>query len=317
MKLTLPPTMLFMAACFWGVSIPIMKALSTEQSLLAPGVSSISASAASLGVRFAGAALIIAVIMRISLLKVTKLEGINGAVLGLITAVSMWLQVDGINYTSASTAGFLIAMYSVFIPLFTWLSGRRRMTFLLSLCCLLVLGGMLTLTGVDPRTFSLGRGEWESLCAAVLFATQILWVDKLKPGTYDPSRVTLVLCATVAGFCLVTLAFLPGGVAVIPATHASWRAGILTLFLGLFGTAFPFLIMNQFQSKVGPISAGFIYCFEPIATALGALFLPEMLGRTGTDYVNETLSMRLFVGGGLVIAANLILLRDHSKPASA
>ncbi len=290
-----------------------MKALGTEQTILAPQAGTLTSSAASLGMRFGGAALFIALFARVSPFRLLRSEWLNGIVLGLITAVSMCLQVDGLNYTSASTAGFLIALYCVLIPLFLWLAGKRKMTLILALCCLLVLAGMAALTGLDPRNVSLGRGEWESLGAAALFSLQIIWVDRLRPGTYQPVRVTWALCATVALFCFLALACLPNGLGVFIATHGSPRAGWLTAFLSLFGTALPFLIMNRFQSQVGPVTAGFIYCFEPIMAAVGALFLPALLIRTGAVYANEIFSLRLAMGGGLILAANLLLLRDHAK----
>ncbi len=303
--------MLLIAAGAWGICIPIMKVLSTEQHFLAPETGTISAAAASLAVRFGFAIITVTLISRISPRSISKKEWWNGFVLGMLTAISMWIQIDGINYTSASTAGFLIAMYSIFIPLFTWISGRRKMTLPLAICCLLVIGGMGTLTGFNLHTFSLGRGEWESLIAAVLFSCQILWVDRLTPGWVDPERLTWVLCSTVSLFCLIALSFFPGGLSNLGDLHASARAIYLTAFLSILGTAVPFLIMNRFQSRVSPVAAGFIYCFEPITTAVGALFLPALLVRAGGGYDNENFTLRLILGGSLVLAANLVLLADR------
>jgi drug/metabolite transporter (DMT)-like permease len=307
--------MLLLASFCWGISIPVMKALGVEQNALAPHIGSMSGSAASLAVRFGGAVMMISLFARVSPLAIRPIEWMNGGVLGIITAVSMWMQVDGLHYTSASVSGFLIAMYCVFIPIFSWVGGRRGMTPLLILCCLLVIVGMAALTGIDPRSFHLGRGEWESLGAAVLFACQILWVSGIKPGSCEPARLTWALCAAVALCCAASLALLPGGFGALAATHSSVRAGLLTAVLSVFGTALPFLLMNLFQSKVGPITAGFIYCFEPIAAAVGALFLPELLVRAGGSYLNESFSMRLTLGGALILAANLLLLRDKGEPS--
>jgi hypothetical protein len=44
--------MLFLAAALWGLCIPIMKALGTEQTLLFPDAGSFSSSLASLALRF-------------------------------------------------------------------------------------------------------------------------------------------------------------------------------------------------------------------------------------------------------------------------
>ncbi|MDB5047513.1 MAG: protein of unknown function transrane [Fibrobacteres bacterium] len=308
--------MLFIASCLWGVCIPIMKALGTEQSILAPLAGSMGGSAASLCVRFGMAAAVVLLVSRRSPFGIRPAEWKHGSILGGVTAVSMFLQVDGLNYTNASTAGFLIALYCVLVPLFTWAVGRRRMTPVLFLCCALVVAGMAALTGFDPRTVSLGRGEWENLGAACLFAGQILWVDRVPRNQVDPSRLTFVLCASVSMACLAALVFLPGGLPALFQAHASARAAWLTLFLALLGTTLPFLIMNRFQSMVGPVAAGFIYCIEPLTAALGAFFLPELLVRNPALYANEAVTIRLAIGGALILAANLLLLRDRADPVS-
>jgi drug/metabolite transporter (DMT)-like permease len=302
--------MLFLASCLWGLCIPVMKALGTEQAILAPQAGSLGGSAASLCSRFGLAALAVLLLTRLSPWRINRTEWRHGLILGGFTATSMFLQVDGLNYTNASTAGFLIALYCVLIPLFTWAAGRRRMTWVLFLCCLLVLGGMGALTGFDPRSFHLGRGEWENLGAACLFAGQILTVDGVPRDKVDPARLTFVLCLSVSLACLAATAVLPGGLPVLAQAHASARAAGLTLFLALLGTAGPFLIMNRFQAKVDPVAAGFLYCIEPLTAALGAFVLPELLARPGL-YANEALTGRLAAGGLLILAANLLLLRDR------
>jgi drug/metabolite transporter (DMT)-like permease len=308
-----PAFLLFIASCLWGVCIPIMKALGVEQHILAPQAGSLGGSAASLCARFGLAALALVLLTRLSPFKINAAEGKHGAILGAFTAVSMFIQVDGLNYTSASTAGFLIALYCVLIPIFTWAVGKRRMTWILSGCCLLVLAGLAALTGFDPRALSLGRGEWENLGAACLFAGQILWVDRVPRDQVDPSRLTFVLLASVSLACLAALAFLPGGLPMLVQTHSSARALGLTLFLALLGTTVPFQIMNRFQSHVSPVTAGFVYCIEPLTASLGAFFLPALLVRDPAFYPNERVTFRLVVGGVLILAANLLLLRDRPE----
>lgn len=307
--------MLFLASCLWGVCIPIMKALGTEQAILAPQGGSMGGSAASLCARFGLAALVVLLWSRQSPLRIRPEEWKHGAILGGFTAVSMFLQVDGLNYTDASTAGFLIALYCVLVPIFTWFAGKRKMTPVLLSCCLLVLAGMAILTRFDPRTFSLGRGEWENVGAACLFAGQILWVDRVPRDKVDPTRLTFVLCATVSIVCLIALAFLPGGLPVLQASHSSARAIALTLFLAILGTTLPFVIMNRYQKWVGAVAAGFIYCIEPLTAALGAFFLPELLVRDPALYANEAVTVRLAIGGAFILTANLLLLRDRTSRA--
>lgn len=310
----LPVGMLFLAAAFWGVSIPVMKVLSTEQRVLFPEAGSLSASLASLCMRFGLAGLAVAAAVRFSPARLTRYELRNGIILGVITAVSMFLQVDGLNYTSASTAGFLIALYCVLVPVLAWAFGWRRFTFILLACCVLVLIGLGILTGVTPRALGLGRGEWENLGAAFLFAVQILWVARLKPGGFDPDRLTVVLCLTVSVLSAALLYWQLPGLETLPRIHASPRALALTLFLALLGTAAPFVAMNRFQPRVDPVIAGFIYCIEPVATAFGAVFLPELLSRDALLYPNEPLTARICLGGAFILAANILLSRDRTGP---
>jgi drug/metabolite transporter (DMT)-like permease len=266
--------------------------------------------------RFGTAGLAVVLLARLNPFAFTRRELGQGGILGLITAASMFLQVDGLNYTSANRAGFLIALYCVLVPVFAWALGRRRFTVLLFACCALVVVGLGILCGVTPSDFSLGRGEWENLGAAALFAVQILWVSRLAPGTFHPDRVTAVLCLTVAVSCIAVLAVQSPGLETLARIHASPRALALTAFLALLGTAAPFVAMNRFQPRVDPVAAGFLYCIEPLATAAGALFLPGLLVRDPSLYPNEPLTLRVCAGGACILAANLLLLRDKSAPPS-
>lgn len=311
-----PAAFLLLAALLWGLCIPVMKSLAAEQDWIAPGVASAAGSLASLAVRFGLAALALMAAFRVPPWRIRRVEWAHGAALASVTAVSMFLQVDSLDYTQASTAGFLIAMYCVLVPVIAWAARLRPMTPILAASCVLVLAGMAVLTGFSPRDMRLGRGEWENLGAACLFALQILWVDRITAGKADPDRVTVALLILVGLACAAALFLIPGGPALPARLHASPRAMALEAALALLGTALPFALMNRFQAKVGAVAAGFIYCCEPLATALGAFWLPELLVSDPSIYPNERPSLRLFAGGALILAANLWLIRDKaSKPA--
>jgi len=309
-----PAPFLLLAACLWGLCIPVMKALAAEQDWLAPGHGSAAASLAALAVRFGMAAFVLMAALRIAPWNLRRQEWAHGAALAAFTAVSMFLQVDGLNYTSASTAGFLIALYCVLVPLFAWAARLRPMTPVLAGSCLLVLAGMAVLTGFQPRDMRLGRGEWENLAAACLFAAQILWVDRVPAGETDPFKVTIGLILLVALACAACLLFIPGGIYLPARLHASPRSFFLEAALALLGTALPFALMNRFQTGVGSVAAGFIYCCEPLATALGAFWLPELLVRNPALYPNEHPTPRLLAGGALILGANLLLWKDRARP---
>jgi drug/metabolite transporter (DMT)-like permease len=66
--------------------------------------------------------------------------------------------------------------------------------------------------------------------------------------------------------------------------------------------------MNRYQPEVSASEAGIIYGAEPLFASVFALFLPALFARwAGVAYDNERLTLRQLVGGGLVIAANVLL----------
>ena len=73
--------------------------------------------------------------------------------------------------------------------------------------------------------------------------------------------------------------------------------------------------MNHWQRDVEATEAGLIYCAEPLWTSVFALFLPAWLAAwTATDYANETPTVRLLLGGGLITAANVcIQIRNNAE----
>jgi len=79
---------------------------------------------------------------------------------------------------------------------------------------------------------------------------------------------------------------------------------ILVLFCTLGG----YLFMNRWQREITATEAGIIYCVEPVIASALALFLPAWFSVcAGIHYANESLTVRLLIGGGLVTVANVLL----------
>jgi hypothetical protein len=69
-----------------------------------------------------------------------------------------------------------------------------------------------------------------------------------------------------------------------------------------------FNLSNHWQKAVTSTEAGLIYTAEPVFASVFALFLPSLIAQwTRLDYKNERLSTSLMIGGGLIVAANLVM----------
>jgi hypothetical protein len=66
--------------------------------------------------------------------------------------------------------------------------------------------------------------------------------------------------------------------------------------------------MNRWQPHVTATEAGLIYGIEPVMASVFALFLPAVLSQFAKlNYANEHITRHLFVGGSIIVAANVLL----------
>ena len=313
-KARLASRYLVVACAMWGLSFPAGKALIMVQAQLAPENDSWFYSAVGMVARFAVAA---AIVVGLSWRNRPTMDEIwQGVGVAFFGGVGMLFQLDGLAHTEASTSAFLTQGSVIFIPLMAALIQKKRPSLVDALCIILAIAGVAVLAGFDPRTLHLGRGEAETLISALFFTGHIMWLERPRFANNNSLTVSWIMFALVALIC-VTVVLLSGpGVSLAVSSISSVSAWF---FLGiLIGpcTLMAFLLMNHWQRHITATKAGLIYCLEPVFASLLALFLPALFSRVaGLDYANETVTLRLLVGGGLVMAANVLMQAGSSHGA--
>jgi drug/metabolite transporter (DMT)-like permease len=309
--------MLLVANLFWGLSFPLIKAIVYEHQQLLPASATWFITSMTIAPRFVIASLVLLFIAGRQLRDVTRLELRQGLGLGGFAALGMLFQNDGLQFTSASTSAFLTQLYAILIPVYIALRARRSPALVVWIACALVLAGVGTLARFNWREMHLGRGEIETLVSSFFFMGQILLLENKAFAGNRVLPITTVMFVTQAvlfsGMAFVTA---PEPAAVfVPFTSPVWL--LFVLLLTLFCTLGAYILMNRWQPKITATEAGLLYCTEPLFASAMALVLPGIFSRwAGIDYPNETLTMNLFVGGGLITLANvLIQLRPPAKPA--
>ena len=308
--------MLVFCTAFWGLSFPTTKALAIAQQKLLPDANTWFIASLCIVYRFAAAALIMLLLSVRTLRMVTREELRQGIGLGIFGGGGILLQVDGLAYTSASTSAFLTQCYCVIIPI--WVAWRQRgwPTRVVLLSCALVVAGVAVLANVEWRHFRLGRGEVETIAASILFTGQILWLERPRYARNNVKHFSLVM------FLVMSLVSLP--VAVLTAQQPldwlrAYESQAALGFLGIlvvFCTCGGYLLMNHWQRLVTATEAGLIYCVEPVFASLFAWFTPAWFSAwAAIDYPNETLTLSLLIGGGLITAANIIIQMPARSPA--
>ncbi len=300
--------MLALATLFWGLSFPVMKALGQIQQQLLPDTSSWFGTAFFNALRFGIAALLLALFTFRSLNKISHSELWQGSILGLFGGIGIILQMDGLNYTTASTSAFLTQAYCIVLPIILAVRNKSWPSLELLMACLLVVIGIVILSDINLKTFRLGRGETETLLGSMVFAAQILWLERPVFRQNNVLHFSLIMFVAIALVGIVAILF----------TMRSWAEPLILLRspsvhiligqLVIFCTLIAYVMMNYWQPKVSSAEAGLIYCVEPVFASLFALFLPTYFGRWfGVNYVNELLTPSLLWGGGLILVANILL----------
>ena len=306
---------LLLANLFWGLSFPLIKAMGHEQLRLVPAGGSWFITTLIVAARFVLAAAVMLLLARAQLATLGRAELRQGVLLGLALGAGLLLQVDGLQFTAASTSAFLTQFYAIMIPAVVALRLRRSPPPVVWVGAALVLAGTAILGRFDFRALSLGRGEIETLLSSVFFMIQIFVLGDARYAGNRTLAVTAVMFTTVA----VVFGGLALGTAPAPADCLRpWASGPWLGFLGLltvFCTLGSFTLMIRWQPHITATEAGLIYAFEPVFASVMAMFLPALFSRwAGFDYANETLTWQLLAGGGLITLANVLLqLRPPAK----
>ncbi len=162
----------------------------------------------------------------------------------------------------------------------------------------------------------MGRGEAETLLAAIFFAGQILWLERPDFAGNRTTHFSVVMFAGTALLALPVAVFNAPEAAALARAYADGSVLWMTGALVVFCTLAAYGLMNVWQRHISATEAGLIYCIEPVAASAFALFLPQWLSRAaGIDYANEHITRNLLLGGGLILAANVLIQFEAAQRA--
>jgi drug/metabolite transporter (DMT)-like permease len=243
-----------------------------------------------LAVRFAIASVVLVLVSPRAIGRLSRDRLRHAVVLGALYGVAQILQTTGLGHTSASVSGFITGMYVVCTPLFAAVLLRSRIGGATWLAVLLAITGLGVLTLGDVASgLGLGYGEALTLVSAMIYALHIVGLGAWSTVS-DAVGMSIVQCIVIAVIC--TGAAAPGGI-VLPQGTADWLSvGYMALFAG----AAALLGQTWAQAHLAPTRTAIIMSMEPVFAALFAVLLG-----------GESATMRMLVGGALVLTAMLIV----------
>lgn len=194
---------------------------------------------------------------------------LSGMGCGAALFVASSFQQVGLIYTSAGKAGFITAMYIVFVPLIGVFRKQRISAAAIFGVGIAVLGlYLLSCAGLSE----INLGDILILLCALTFSVQITLIDQFAPGL-DALRLNCVQILTVgiisAGAMLIWEK--PAAAPLLDAWFPLFFAGVMSM-----GVAYSLQIVGQ--KNVPPAAASMIMSLESVFAALsGWLFLHERM----------------------------------------
>jgi drug/metabolite transporter (DMT)-like permease len=190
-----------------------------------------------------------------------------GILVGLLLFLGYALQTLGLQFTSASRAGFITGLAVVFVPCAeALLFGSRPSTAALIGVGLSLVGMALLAFGVsDPGLVVLG--DVLMLGCALAFSAHILAIGRYAPRV-DPLRLTFVQVLTVAALSLALASVLE----VSPGSSIGLALPAVG-FTAVFATVGAYYVQTRAQSFTSPTHTALIFALEPVFAAAFAFAL--------------------------------------------
>ena len=212
-------------------------------------------------------------------------------ILGVLAVIAVLSMTFGVQYTTASNAGFLISLSVVMIPLISVVVLKKRIKAKLLLSVILATIGIVCLTLNEQLTIN--KGDILCILCATSFAVQVLIMERI-PKSADSVAIGALQLGITAMVNFILSFFLENF--TVPSDLKVW--GVIVI-LGVFCTAFCYIIQIYALKNTSAIQAGIILSLEPVFSAIFAyIFLGELLYKQG--YIGAIL---LFIS---VILARII-----------
>ncbi|WP_339670615.1 DMT family transporter [Dasania marina] len=231
--------------------------------------------------------------------KLTKNVLHHGIVLGAMLFIGFAGQTIGLQYTTASNAGFITGLNVLLVPIIALLWLKQPQQWFVWMGVALAIVGTLLLTG---GVSGFGVGELLVLLCALMFAVHIVYTG-VYAREVDALALTQVQLITVTVLSLLAAIYYEQSSLLALPEHLIYQAGTevgQTLWLALLlggtvGTSLAYVAQTIGQQYLDAWRVGVIYATEPLFAALGGFWI-----------LSETLSNYAWLGAGFIIAGMLV-----------
>src|SRR6202050_3805748 len=247
-----------------------------------------------IAVRFALAAVVMAIFFRHSLRGITGKALWAGAQIGLCMFTAYVFQTAGLKFTTPSKAAFITGSSVVIVTLLLAVVGRRKINMCIWSGALGALVGLYFLT-VPPKGFNgLNRGNPIVFGCAVMFAVHMILISR-HVEHHSVGALAVAQVATSAILATVALPFL--AITGLEPPRLVWTGNLIfaVLVTAIGSTAIGFSFQTWAQQYASPSHTAILISLEPVFAAITSWFLAR-----------AHLGPRVLLGAALIFAGILL-----------
>lgn len=264
-KTTKAVTALMAAAAIQGSTFPLQK-------MALSGVSPFIFNA----LRFGLAALV-------SFFVFGKGKANKGIILGAVLSAGYISQTWGLTLTDASKSGFIVSLYTILIPVFSYILEKERITIIQGFAFALSVAGSYLLSG---GIGGFNPGDLLMIGCAISFALHIVLITKFSKQVPEsdllfPQFFTVALTNAVLGM---------KGKWILPLSSY-----LVIVYSALLATVLGIYLQLKFQKSVGSNRTGLIFLMLPISSTIFSYLI-----------LGESFSRPQWIGASIILVAMMM-----------
>ncbi|MFK5882771.1 MAG: DMT family transporter [Candidatus Izemoplasma sp.] len=272
--------MLVVVTIIWGLGFPITD-IALESGF---GTNTIMVG------RFLTASILLTAIYYKKIKEFDKKTVIYGAFTGIFLFLGFYYQTLGNAYTTPTKNGFITQLNIIFVPFLYYLFFRKRVSYYNMISVLIAISGLFVLTYSSEGLSGINIGDFYTFICAIMIAFHVVTSSYYqKKYDLDPVLFTLANMYIAMIFSIVLMF----GYEEVPAITLGniWPL----IILGVFNTAFGFLVQSYALKISHPTRVSLIVALESLFGAVGSVLI-----------VNDILTINIVIGGMLIISAILV-----------
>lgn len=221
-------------------------------------------------------------------------------ILALIAAFHLWIQVTGMQYTTAANTGWIIGTAPIFMAIVGYIAFKESLSPMRIFGILLAFFGLLLLISKgDFSSIDLLSNKGDFLILASAFTWSIYSaVNKKISLTYSPLLTVLFLFLMMA---VIISPFSISSQSIQSVIALSTKSWIAILFLGVFCSGVAYVLWAQALKEMDSVRVGAFLYFEPFVTVFAAWLI-----------LSEEITFLMIVSG-VVITLGVLLVNFNLR----